>query len=100
MALADRDGLDALSMRQLAEELEVVPMALYKHVASKEGLLDGMVDIVVSEIESPSIDQRLEVGHATPGDLGPHGALNRHSWAIGLMEARNPVRPICETTTR
>ena len=56
MALADTDGLEGFSMRQLAQELEVVPMALYKHVANKDELLDGMVDIVFSEIESPSID--------------------------------------------
>ena len=56
MALADEDGLEGFSMRRLAQELGVVPMALYKHVANKDELLDGMVDIVFGEIESPSID--------------------------------------------
>src|ERR1700759_2979989 len=57
VALADADGLDGFSMRRLAQELGVVPMALYKHVANKDQLLDGMVDIVFGEIESPSIDE-------------------------------------------
>jgi len=54
VALADRAGIEAVSMRKLAEELGVVPMAPYKHVASKEELLDGMVDIVVGEIDPPA----------------------------------------------
>ena len=56
VALADANGLDGFSMRRLAPELGVVPMALYKHVANKDELLDGMVDIVFGEIESPPID--------------------------------------------
>jgi AcrR family transcriptional regulator len=51
IALADEAGLEAFSMRALAQMLGVVPMALYKHVANKEELLDGMVDVVFSEIE-------------------------------------------------
>jgi AcrR family transcriptional regulator len=89
VARADEAGLEAFSMRGLAQELGVVPMALYKHVANKEELLDGMVDIVFSEIELPS------------GDLGwrsamrrransTRKALKRHSWAIGMMESRRP----------
>jgi AcrR family transcriptional regulator len=89
VALADEAGLEAFSMRGLAQELGVVPMALYKHVANKEELLDGMVDIVFSEIELP------------PGDLDWSSAmrrraistretLKRHSWAIGMMESRHP----------
>lgn len=89
VALADEAGLEAFSMRGLAQELGVVPMALYKHVANKDELLDGMVDIVFSEIELP------------PGDLdwmsamrrraiSTREALRRHSWAIGMMESRRP----------
>ena len=54
VALADEAGLDGFSMRGLAQQLGVVPMALYKHIANKEVLLDGMVDIVFDEIELPS----------------------------------------------
>src|SRR6187431_559655 len=53
--LADREGPDGLSMRRLAAELGVVPMALYKHVANKDELLDGMIDVVVGEIDPPRI---------------------------------------------
>ena len=51
--LADDQGVAGLSMRTLAEALGVVPMALYKHVSSKEDLLDGMVDSIVAEIDPP-----------------------------------------------
>src|SRR5947209_5748116 len=57
VALADKAGVEGFGMRRLAQELGVVPMALYKHVANKEELLNGMVDIVFSEIEAPSGDQ-------------------------------------------
>ncbi|GIE85171.1 TetR/AcrR family transcriptional regulator C-terminal domain-containing protein [Actinoplanes regularis] len=53
--LADRTGLDTLSMRNLAQELGVVPMALYKHVANKDELLDGMVDTVIASITSAPV---------------------------------------------
>jgi AcrR family transcriptional regulator len=53
VAFADESGIESLSMRKLAHELGVVPMALYKHVASKEELLDGMVDVVIAEIDPP-----------------------------------------------
>src|SRR5437879_2530941 len=53
VALADNSGIASLSMRRLADELRVVPMALYKHVANKEELLDGMLDVVVGEIDPP-----------------------------------------------
>ena len=53
VALADEEGVDSLSMRRIAQELGVVPMALYKHVANKDELLDGMIDVVVGEIDPP-----------------------------------------------
>ncbi len=51
--LADREGLDSLSMRRLGQELGVEAMSLYNHVANKEDLLDGMLDVVVAEIDPP-----------------------------------------------
>jgi AcrR family transcriptional regulator len=89
VALADESGLEAFSMRALAQELGVVPMALYKHVANKDELLDGMVDIVFSEMDSPSIgeDWRAALRHRA---MSAREALKRHSWAIGLMESRQP----------
>jgi AcrR family transcriptional regulator len=50
VALADRGGFDSLSMRKLAGELDTAPMSLYRHVAKKEDLLDGMVDVVFGEM--------------------------------------------------
>jgi AcrR family transcriptional regulator len=89
VALADETGLHAFSMRGLAQELGVVPMALYKHVANKEELLDGMVDIVFSEIELPSedLDWRTAMRRRA---ISTRAALRRHSWAIGMMESRHP----------
>jgi AcrR family transcriptional regulator len=92
VALADRAGTESLSMRKLAEVLGVVPMALYKHVASKEELLDGMIDVVVGEIDPPAggvgwkaaIRQRI---------LSARGALRRHPWASGAIETRAEPSP-------
>ena len=66
-----------------------MPMALYKHVANKEELLDGMVDIVFSEIELPSgdLDWRSAMRRRA---ISTREALKRHSWAIGMMESRHP----------
>jgi AcrR family transcriptional regulator len=89
VALADRAGLDAFSMRGLAQELGVVPMALYKHVANKDQLLDGMVDIVFGEIELPS--EELDwISAMRRRAISTREALKRHSWAIGMMESRQP----------
>ncbi len=89
VALADEAGLDGFSMRGLAQELGVVPMALYKHVANKEELLDGMVDIVFGEIELPSgeLDWRSAMRRRA---ISTRDALKRHTWAIGMMESRHP----------
>jgi AcrR family transcriptional regulator len=89
VALADEAGLEAFSMRALAQELGVVPMALYKHVANKDELLDGMVDIVFGEIELPSedLDWRSAMRRRA---ISTREALRGHSWAIGMMESRQP----------
>jgi AcrR family transcriptional regulator len=89
VALADEAGLDGFSMRGLAQVLGVVPMALYKHFANKEELLDGMVDIVFGEMDSPSIgeDWRSALRRRA---ISAREALKRHTWAIGRMESRHP----------
>jgi AcrR family transcriptional regulator len=93
VALADEAGIDAVSMRKLAEELGVVPMALYKHVANKEELLDGMVDIVVGEIDPPVSDAdwksaiRMRI-------LSARRSLQRHPWAPGAIESRTDPSPV------
>jgi AcrR family transcriptional regulator len=89
VALADETGIDGFGMRRLAQELGVVPMALYKHVANKDELLNGMIDIVFSEIEAPSVDADWQ-GALRRRAISTRDALRRHSWAIGLMETAAP----------
>ena len=74
VALADEGGVDSLSMRKIAQELGVVPMALYKHVANKDEMLDGMVDVVVGEIDPPLADADWKTRDPRAGALGPAGA--------------------------
>jgi AcrR family transcriptional regulator len=89
VVLADEAGLETFSMRGLAQELGVVPMALYKHVANKDQLLDGMVDIVFSEIELPpeGLDWMSAMRRRA---ASTREALMRHGWAVGMMESRHP----------
>lgn len=90
VAVADASGIAALTMRSLASEIGVKPMSLYHYVASKDEILDGIVDLVFSEIELPAADgdwqaQMRRRAHSA------RLALRRHPWAIGLMESRaNP----------
>lgn len=92
IAKADAGGLEALSMRQLAETLGVAPMALYRHIANKEDLIDAMVDVVFSEIGLPLAgdDWRASMRQRA---IAVRDALMRHRWAIGLMEARRTPGP-------
>jgi AcrR family transcriptional regulator len=53
LVVAEREGFERLSMRQLARELGVSPMALYRHVANKDDLLDGLVERLLGELELP-----------------------------------------------
>jgi AcrR family transcriptional regulator len=89
---ADAGGLEALSMRMLAEVLEVAPMALYRHVSSRDDLVDAMVDAVFSEIGVPSGggDWRTAMRRRA---IAVRDALSRHRWAIGLMESRRRPGP-------
>jgi len=92
VAIADADagGLEALTMRKLAVELGVAPMALYRHVENKDDLIDGMVDIVFSEVELPLPGQKWK-GAMRRRAISLRDVLLRHRWAIGLMESRaNP----------
>ena len=59
--IADRDGIESLSMRKLGQQLGFDPMSLYNHVRNKEDLLDGIADAVVAEIEPSPAARRLEV---------------------------------------
>ncbi|MFJ8567857.1 TetR/AcrR family transcriptional regulator C-terminal domain-containing protein [Streptomyces sp. NPDC093514] len=92
VAFADGSGIEALSMRRLAQELGVVPMALYKHVANKEELLDGMVEAVVGEIggQVPGSDWK---GAVRGRILGARGALLAHTWAAQVIRSRTGPTP-------
>ncbi|WP_372789530.1 TetR/AcrR family transcriptional regulator C-terminal domain-containing protein [Paraconexibacter sp.] len=92
VALADAEGIAALSMRRLARELGVEAMSLYHHVANKSDILDGMVDAVFGEVELPP------EGAAWRDAMRRRAAsmrtvLARHPWAIGLMDSRTSPGP-------
>jgi AcrR family transcriptional regulator len=93
VALADEAGIDAVSMRRLAQELGVVPMALYKHVANKDALLDAMVDVVLGEIEppDPGLDWRSAIRQRI---LSARQALLRHPWARRALEVQAAPTPV------
>ena len=92
IAHADEGGLEALTMRKLAEELGVAPMALYRHVANKDDLVDGMVDVVFSEIDLPGPGAEWRTAMRQRA-ISVRDALLRHRWAIGLMESRSNPGP-------
>jgi AcrR family transcriptional regulator len=92
VSLADANGIDSLSMRRLGQELGVEAMSLYNHVANKEALLDGMVDVVFSEIPLPSGTDSWKAAMRQRA-IAVRAALSRHRWAIGLMESRTTPGP-------
>src|SRR4030081_2662302 len=92
ISLADRDGIESLSMRKLGHKLGVEAMSLYNHVRNKVDMLDGMVDVVFSEIELPAngVDWQMAMRKRA---ISTRQALLRHPWAIGLMESRATPGP-------
>ena len=92
VALADEAGIGAVSMRRLAQELGVVPMALYKHVADKDELLDGMVDTVIAEFEppDPGLDWKDAIRQRI---LAARRTVLRHPWARQAIESRTTRTP-------
>ncbi len=93
--LADAEGLAAVTMRRLAANLGVEAMSLYYHLPGKEGLLDGLVDVVVAEIEDkiarsarPDEGWRSEVRRRC---LSARVVMKRHPWAPGLIGSRSTI---------
>jgi AcrR family transcriptional regulator len=90
--LADREGLDSLSMRRLGHELGVQAMSLYNHVPNKEAILDGLVEGVFAEIDlpEPAPDWETELRRCA---LSAHDALRRHPWAcpLAMLPAVGPA---------
>ena len=92
VALADEGGIEVLTMRRLGERLQVEAMSLYNHVADKEEILDGIVDLVFSEIELPSGigDWKTAMRRRA---VSARDALARHPWATSLMQSRTKPGP-------
>lgn len=90
--LADSEGVDKLSMRRLASVLGAGAMSLYHYVASKEELLDAMIDIVFEEIELPPEDADWQSAMRRRA-VSARQVLARHPWAIGLMDSRTSPGP-------
>jgi AcrR family transcriptional regulator len=87
LELADTSGIDSLSMRKLGQELGVEAMSLYNHVANKDDILDGIVDLVFSEIALPVEQAGWKTAMRTRA-ISAHEALLRHPWATSMMQSR------------
>ncbi|MGF1566791.1 MAG: TetR/AcrR family transcriptional regulator [Nodosilinea sp.] len=92
LGLADEGGLAAVSMRKLAQKLGVKAMSLYNHVANKDDILDGIVDIVVDEMARPSLDQDWKTAMRRRA-TSAHAVLLRHPWATLAIVSRVNVGP-------
>ncbi len=90
--LADEGGLESVSMRKLGQVLRVEAMSLYKHVANKDDILDGIADLVVGDFEVPSggVDWRTAIRRSA---ISAHEALLVHPWASSLIESRSNTGP-------
>ena len=90
--LADKGGVEALSMRKLGQELGVEAMSLYNHVANKDDILNGMIDLVFGEIGLPPQGANWKTAMRQRA-ISAREVLVRHPWAIGLMESRSTPGP-------
>src|SRR3981081_2749210 len=92
VVLADTSGGESLSMRKLAQELGVEAMSLYNHVANKDDILAGIVDVVFSQVGLPpeGVDWKTAVRRVA---ISVREGLERPPWAIGLMESRSQPGP-------
>ena len=90
--LADRRGIESLTMRELGEHLGAGAMSVYYHVANKDALLDGMVDLVFGEIEVPpaGVEWKRALRRRA---ISTREVLKRHPWALGRMEATRSPGP-------
>src|SRR3954469_17856545 len=91
LALADAGGIESLTMRRLGEALGFEAMSLYNHVANKDDLLDGILDLVLAESDPP--DPEGGIAAIRSSSLAAHEALKRHPWAAGLLMPPTRIRP-------
>jgi AcrR family transcriptional regulator len=90
--LADRDGIESISMRKLAQELGVEAMSLYTHVRNKNDLLDGMTDAVISQIpmSADGVDWKASLRQLA---LAARSIMLRHPWAPRTVETQTAPGP-------
>src|SRR5215831_13555643 len=92
LELVDEQGIDALSMRKLGQALGgYEAMSLYNHVANKDDLLDGILDLVLAEMEPP--DPAGGLAAIRSSSLSAHEALRKHPWAASLLMDPARIRP-------
>ncbi len=92
LRLADQEGLDGLSMRKLAKALRVEAMSLYNHVAGREDVLDGLVELVAGELEVPEVGGDWKAALRKRASSA-RAALHRHPWASLLLVSRVNIGP-------
>lgn len=92
VVLADEDGIEALTMRELGLRLGVEAMSLYNHATNKDDILDGMVDLVVSEIELPADAVGWKEAMRRRA-ISAQAVFSRHPWASGLIDSRESSGP-------
>lgn len=92
VALADEAGVAALTMRRLGDTLGVEAMSLYKHVANKDDILGGIIDLVVDEIELPRPEDDWRTATRRRA-ISARTAFSRHPWAITVLESRASPGP-------
>ena len=92
LLLADAGDIEAISMRKIAQALGVQAMSLYNHVTNKDDILDGIVDLVISEIEVPDLTADWKTGMRRRS-VSAHEVLLRHPWAAIVIMSRVNVGP-------
>ena len=92
LELADQGGIDSLTMRKLGQTLGFEAMSLYNHVANKDDVIDGLLDLVLDESEPPSPTGDWD-GAVRSSAVSVHAALRRHSWACAVLMAPGRLRP-------
>jgi AcrR family transcriptional regulator len=91
--VADRGGVETITMRRVAQELGVKAMSLYHHVPNKDAILDGVVDMVFAAIELPGTECDDWRDAIRARACSARAVLSQHSWALGLLDSRrNPGR--------
>ena len=92
LAIADADGIEAVTMQRVAAAVGAEPMSLYRHVRNKDDLLDGLIDLVFAEIDVPSPADEWREGMRRRASSARQ-VLRRHPWAVGLLESRMQPGP-------